>query len=402
MIEVSYENGGTVITGFLGKPETARGNRSCGYFYLNGRYIKSDIVRAAVESAYRTRLPAGKFPFYALHMKMPAHKADVNVHPAKLEVRFENEEEIYNHIFTASERALSEKNLIPGAAFREKKEERPVFMVAERKPAEYARTLFENKNDRAPEKTIPNVKINNIQPAKANRDTEKYIAPAPVIPPLKKHEPAVQNEITEQPDEWPLADYRVAGKIFETYWIMETGNAVYLLDQHAAHERITYERLLDAYKNKKYAAQKLLEPVPLGLTHAETETLSENIAFFLSAGFEIEECGNGTDDGTKTYALTGVPLSFDISAGSGLFIQILDKFNTLDAQTGNPDEAKLAAIAGFSCKASVKAGGRLTETEARSLADELSLMKNPFSCPHGRPTVIEITRYEIEKRFKRV
>jgi len=421
LVEVSYDKNGINLTGYAGKPETARGNRNCELFYVNGRYIRSHLVSAAVESVYKTKLPVGKFPFFVIHMRIDPADIDVNVHPAKLEARFKNEEEIYNHLTATISGALSDKNLIPGAVFHEKKEEKPrvINISAERpqyKQAEIKRPEYqgdkkpayaENEKNESKIYRYQEIKEPETNKYQKNNETDDFLnretqlnenfnkRESKEADDFSNREPQ-KPELSAPPRGWPLDNCRIAGQIFETYWIFESGASIYLLDQHAAHERINYEKLLDTFKNKKCVSQRLLTPVALNLTHAESEIYAENAGLFERSGFEIEEIGTGK------YALRGVPFAFDVNAGGDFFIQMLDKLNSVETKVGGIYETKLEAIARFSCKASVKGNAKISAAEAKKLCDDLSRADNPFTCPHGRPTIIEITRYEIEKRFKRV
>ena len=412
LLEVGYEKEGVTLTGFAGRPEIARGNRGYEHFYVNGRYIKCELANAAVENLYKTRLPAGRFPFYVLHMRMPPSDVDVNVHPAKLEARFKNEEAVYNHITAAVSGAFTDINLIPKTAFSRReapgRADPPVGRNDKNiSPADKGLNKPNIKNDKKTGRTTavddlretPYPRPQFVRESGAElKSTGAIYSETGTIPYISKSYQAqtepkpAMSEIESRV--WPLIDCRVVGQVFLTYWIIETNDSIYLLDQHAAHERITYERILSSLKEQTVVSQILLTPVALDLTPAETAVLKDNFDIFTRSGFEIDPIGE------NKYALRGVPFVFDANADAAFFLQILDSLKTIDAKTGFAD-FKFEKIAVHACKASVKGNERIGAAEAKALADDLSRAENPFTCPHGRPTLIEITRRELEKRFLR-
>lgn len=416
MLNVSYSKEGFIVEGLAAKPELSRGNRNYENFFINGRYIRSGVVQNAIEDAYKGKLMVGKFPVFVLNLKVPANTVDVNVHPTKLEVRFSDENLIYDIMYNAVIKALKNTELIPSVTWDKPKkikseniqstiedikpeisikpendfryEDKAIitsFSVSENTP----KAMDESKNPvlSAMSKLYAEESINAEPETKANVEikSEAMEITSPVI------NKEVKNEETRKPF---FNNYRIIGQIFATYWIVEQNNCMYLIDQHAAHERALYEDFIEKFKSSQISSQQLLQPIAVNLSDGEKVVVEENMELLESFGFEIEEFG------ARTYAIRAVPYVFDSPSNVSFFMDIIDAL--ADKNLKSLYDTKEDAIAMMSCKAAVKGNDRLSYSEAQELIQRLLKLENPFTCPHGRPTIIEMTRYELEKKFKRI
>ncbi len=433
MIELNGEDREYVLRGLIGRPELSRANRNYETLFINGRYIKNELVSSAVEEAYKTRLMVGKFPFYVLNLNLPPSLVDVNVHPAKLEVRFSDEDRVYNFVYHTVLDSLKEEILIPEADWNSKTSQSVREFIKDyeaNKPEQ--KSLFEQKGDftyvkpEASEKTeeeyrIPGLlsqsmyKEKTVQEEKGGYQTKAYLEenivnkPSELIQVLEEEEeedifsklekklgdskPAEKQEIKKKFIPF-FSHYKIIGQIFNTYWIVEQNNSIFMIDQHAAHERILFEELMHKFKEETVIAQRLLQPAVVNLSHREKEILKENLDLFQKFGFDIEEFGD------TAYALRSVPFIFKGPSEIKYFTDILDILG--DTALDSLYDTKVHAVATMACKAAVKANDKLSFQEAKVLIEKLLELENPFNCPHGRPTIIEMTEYELEKKFKRI
>ena len=399
VISVDANAGELYLFGLVGKPEIARGNRQHGSFFINGRYIQSRLLTNAIESGMKTMLPAGKFPLFALNLNLPFDALDVNVHPNKMDVRFADEDGIFIFVESAVREALSEHNLIPSVRQKSKPSEEKAAPEAEQlslfpqmeQPTQDAEeslseaelsALF-TPDEEEPERDIETVvRELYLNPFKAISANEKRV----------KEEPP--KEDSPRPKAKFFTTYQIHSLIFNTYWLVTQGESLYLIDQHAAHERILYENLLTKARERAVSSQQLLMPIPLRLTPREKQVLADNMEYFSNFGFEISE---ENDD----FAITAVPLLLNGPLHTGFFSDLLDNIDQVGFSKESAYDHKTEIIAMAACKAAVKGGDNLSETEARALITQLLELENPFTCPHGRPTIIEFTRQELERRFKR-
>lgn len=428
MLEVSYSKEGFSVEGLTAKPEMSRGNRNYENFFINGRYIRSSVVQNAAEDAYKGKLMVGKFPVFILNLKVPANTVDVNVHPTKLEVRFSDENLIYDIIYNAITKALKQTELIPvvtwdklkkikndniQATIEDIRNEKPAedfsygakplnkeYSVAESCEAGEKSTDKENKSKKTVldamdklyknEENIVKTEIANCKSDIEKTDKEKLVEKekAEIITEAKA------GTETRNEKKTFFNNYRIIGQIFATYWIVEQNNCMYLIDQHAAHERALYEDFMEKFKTSSISSQQLLQPVAVNLSESEKAVVEENMELLESFGFEIEEFG------ARTYAVRAVPYVFDTPSNVSFFTDIIDML--ADKNMKSLYDTKEDAIAMMSCKAAVKGNDRLSYSEAQELIQRLLKLENPFNCPHGRPTIIEMTRYELEKKFKRI
>ena len=451
LLEVKYENSFMKITGFVGKPEIARGNRSFENYYINGRYVKNNIITKAIENGYKGFLMQHKFPFVSLQMEMEGNDLDVNVHPAKREVRFAREQEVYDAVYDTVRGALSGREMIPSFMVG-KTEEKPKEEIVKRgeipEPFETKRRaqIYGNRaaetgagygNHSGAEKAVfsPSEeklfsgtlkKKTDESPAEGNIKSEETVkspalenpepmpqaAPKPtpqttsepvlqaVPEPAPKPAPEPQNEQMELFREELLRPesrdrIRMIGQLFDTYWLAQFGDQFYIIDQHAAHEKIWYERLVKQFREHTVNSQYLSPPLIVSLNLQEEGILNDNKDYFRSFGFEIEPFGG------REYCVSAVPSDLYGLTEEELFLEMLDG---LCADSGNKDPERIFAskLAAMACKAAVKGNHAMAKAEAEKLIDELLTLDNPYNCPHGRPTVIAMTKAELEKKFKRI
>ena len=398
------------IHGYIGKPEVYRPNRAFGNFFINGRYIKSSLLQNAVEEAYKTKLPTHKFPVYAINIDIDPHRVDINVHPTKLEVRFDKEEEIAQSLNNAVNKILNDHILIPKYDSNKKSLTPGGFALNTAKNPQVfregisikeTRQVEDDKEDKK-EKVVTETPISlenflteDMDVLRIKLDPKHDLPGSTEEPEIETEEPEIETDeeesgkkdVNEIPPKIPslFKDYIIIGQMFFNYWAIQQNNSLYLIDQHAAHERILYDKISQYFEND-IPSQVLVSPVSVQLSSEEEVLLWENMERLNKLGFEIEEFGH------KTFAIRAAPFIFE-SINPGVFLEILNKISTVKSKE---------EMASLACRAAVKAGDSLNLTEAKSLIDQLVKTANPFTCPHGRPTIVEFTKYQIEKMFKRV
>ena len=477
LLNADYESNGIKITGFLGKPVISRGNRNFENYYINGRYAKNNIIARAIEDGYKDFTMQHKYPFVVLHIEIDGEHVDVNVHPTKMELRFNNQQEVYNTIYAAIEQGLHEKQLIPhvempepkAAPVRtEQKVKKPVIPPPQERNLDYfmgkmkERVMKEYEERKASKDSLQknqeslqnqasdmqqntaeskkdaleNVKregqyisknaeqagmYNVVREEKNVYMAEKQLSSpeeANVVPeessviPEKSQEQNKQNVQQEYTDiaknakqmelfednlltREAMQKYKVVGQVFETYWLVEYGNNLYIIDQHAAHERVLYEKTLKSMKTREFTSQMISPPIVLTLGMQEAELLETYMDQFTRIGFEIEEFGQ------DSYAVRAVPDNLFSIAKKDLLMEMIDSLSdeiTRNLSLDLIDEK----IASMSCKAAVKGNMKLSIQEVDALIGELLSLDNPYHCPHGRPTIIAMTKRELEKKFKRI
>lgn len=380
------------ISGYIGKPVISRGNRNFENYYINGRYIKSNIVYRAIEDAYKPFMMQHRYPFTSLHIEIDQTLLDVNVHPSKMELRFKNPEEIYPEIYNTISNALVKRELIPDVV--PGKSENPKAAPGKTAPipepfekkrmaiAEPAPEYIEKPKPESGPEPQPAVNVNPIMGEK-------------LIPPINDRKP----EQLELFDDRLLSKtsrcrHRLIGQIFDTYWLVEYNNCLYMIDQHAAHEKVLYERTMKGLKTKQYTSQQINPPIILSLSIKEEEMLKKHIDDFKEIGYEIEHFGG------REYAVRAVPDNMLSISKKELLIEMLDSLS--DDTASKTADIITERIATMSCKAAVKGNNTLSDDEANALIEELLELDNPYNCPHGRPTIISMSKYEIEKKFKRI
>ena len=454
LLEVEWENSFMKITGFVGKPEIARGNRSFENYYINGRYVKNNIITKAIENAYKGFLMQHKFPFVSLRMEMEGNDLDVNVHPAKREVRFAREQEVYDAVYDTVHTALTRREIIPKVTlgtdepvkkeaketvksatvpepFEQKRREQfykagaarslvresPVFTPLEE-------TFFEGTMKKNQELDEAKSRQAAVPPSKEEKEPEEKPGIKPEInteirseikpeekqtelrqaemelselkqPEVKEPE-LKQLELFEEKLLSPQSRSRIRmiGQVFDTYWLAQFEDKFYIIDQHAAHEKIYYERLVRKFREHSIDSQYLTPPLIVSLNMQEEEVLNANRDYFEKFGFEIEHFGG------REYCISAVPSNLYGLTEEELFLEMLDQLESDHSKdTLDIFASRLATMA---CKAAVKGNNRLSMEEAEKLLDELMTLENPYHCPHGRPTIISMTKTEMEKKFKRI
>lgn len=379
MVPIEMAGDDFTLRGYVGRPEMTRGNRNYEIFFVNGRNIRSTLLNRALDEAYQPYLMLHQYPYAILYLNIDAQLLDVNVHPTKMEVRFLNGEQIYQALVAAVREGLKRRELI--SVSQEPATPTPAVPTADEilpEPFETkARELFLQK----PALSVFEQPIFRVNDATAEAD-------APVSVPESGY--AQQSFLTEE----ARARHQLIGQLFDTYWLVEHGAKLYVIDQHAAHEKIRYEHLLSQYRSGKQDVQMMNPPIIMSLTLREMEILETYNDIFRAAGFEIESFGG------SEYALYGVPTELYGLKEADYFVELLD---TLSDSAGKADsERVLAHLASVSCKGAVKAGMKLSDAEANEMIDALLRLENPFHCPHGRPIIVSMTKTELEKKFKRI
>lgn len=424
LLEVNAEIKGLKATGFIGKPLISRGNRNYENYYINGRYVKSNIIAKAIEDAYKDFTMQHKYPFTVLHFTMDGTDLDVNVHPTKMELRFSNQQEVYNFIYNALKNALSEKELIPRVELPEARTISQTKQEPEvRDEAYFMRKMRERVESYHKQMSQAEVKntngvhrekeqIDRIKEAvtynKPKVQVKPIVKPEPaevqkVQPVVERQEPEVKVEKSEQLNFFEeklltkkaVQEYKLIGQVFETYWLVEFNEQLYIIDQHAAHERVLYEKTLKGMKDREFTSQYLSPPIILNLSMQEAEILNTHMDQFAGIGFEIEPFGG------DSFAVRAVPDNLFSIAKKDLLIEMLDGLADGINSTQAPDMIA-EKVASMSCKAAVKGNARLSVAEVNTLIGELLELDNPYHCPHGRPTIIAMTKRELEKKFKRI
>lgn len=399
-IDRSDDKSGLSVYGYLGRPSLARMNRNHQSFFVNGRYVKSPLLSKSLEEAHRSYLPLHHFPWAVLHISIPASRVDVNVHPAKTEIRFRQEEEVYSLMFRWIREALDAHPYIPDITHQDIKEvNRADAEVNDDRNLDKRETenrnygefgLFnENSNDLKIKQeqvsflTRPGqIRHVYVHDGRFNRQEKKYAAEG------------LDGKIYEHNIDG-LVNFKIVGRIFSTYVVVEGEDSVFLIDQHAAHERLIYEQLKKSMEEHSAASQQLLPPVIIQLSHDEHVLLQEALEAFESLGFELEPFGG------NAWAVRGIPAAVSGASVKELF------YNVLDQWKGEKDAHLSIAfkphdIMKIACKQAVKARDPLSDREILSLLNDVREQKIPLTCPHGRPIIVTITKYELEKKFKRI
>ncbi len=458
LLQVLAEMNGMKVTGYIGKPLISRGNRNYENYYINGRYVKSNIIAKAIEDGYKDFIMQHKYPFTVLHFEVNGENIDVNVHPTKMELRFSNQQQVYNFVYEAVQTALHQKELIPKVEAPEAREipqAKPEFKsqvnevpvpyveikkadskkeisvqakIPTRPPQEEEKKLdyfmqkmkervtsYHNQHSQAEVKNKqeihrPKEQADRIREtvtyAKSNAQMQKEIPvkTEPVKSQMVKTEVCkIDTEKIEQLNLFEeklltkeaIPEHKIIGQLFDTYWMVEFHDQLYIIDQHAAHERVLYEKTLRGMKTREFTSQYLSPPIVLNLTMQEEEVLNTHMDSFTGIGFEIEPFGG------SSYAVRAVPDNLFSIAKKDLLIEMLDGLMEGINSSVAPD-LLAEKIASMSCKAAVKGNSRLSRQEVEVLIEDLLKLENPYHCPHGRPTIISMTKRELEKKFKRI
>ena len=433
------------IDGFIGKPVISRGNRNFENYYVNGRYVKSKIVTKAVEDAYHTFMMQHKYPFTCLHIQIKGSNVDVNVHPTKMEVRFSDQEVVYRQIYQAILQGLQHKELIPQVTIgKDRPASRPVSQDKAPEPFEVQRRQIEQPSGYRMQQKVKPEELKNpagavtpmagrtVAAAASGEEVHKgsvvreqgtgcygekretgysHENPAKQNPNLQAGQfvsdrrDNVAAPVVQKAEQMDLFDgkllspeakkhHKIIGQVFETYWLVQMEDKLYIIDQHAAHEKVLYERIVKEMKERNVTSQIVSPPIIISLNLEEQEKMKKYQNIFETLGFEIESFGG------REYSIRAVPQNLFGMTEQGFFIEVLDHLEedpsskTLDVLSDR--------MATMACKAAVKGNQKLSLRETEALIDELLQLENPYNCPHGRPTIISMTKYELEKKFKRI
>jgi len=439
LVPINAENEDLKISGFLGKPETVRSNRNMEVYFINERYVKNDFISSAIEEGYREYLMLHKFPVVFLNFEIDPSSVDVNVHPTKLDVRITDQNSFFSFVSASVHDVMKNAEMIPENILtddREKKEaakasKEEVASGRNPEPFEALRkgdpiqsavksysefvsarsglssvsedSFFEDdrKDLKLSEHSVPS--SHEVSDPAYDLTADDTSSDESISE--NERDPAdefLKNARFEQKqlfddhllDEGKRAKYRIIGQVFDTYWVVQYEQKMFIIDQHAAHEKVNYERMMKRIYSSENHSQLLMPPVVVSLSATEESVFLDNKDAFERAGFEVENFGG------SEYALRGVPVDLFGHSEKELFLAVLDEMST------NPGLGTFKTIdekiAGMACKASVKGGDRIGFEQAEKLIDELLTLDNPYNCPHGRPTIISITKTEMEKKFKRI
>ena len=426
LCNVDYEKNGIKIKGVVARPEVTRSSRSLENIFVNGRYIKDNIISKAVEDGFGDRLMQHQYPFCALNFDL--NGVDVNVHPRKMEVRFSDRNFVYDNTKEAVEEIFTTQSAVREVPVGKSSNEKKVF-VNTPEPFENKRRDMSQIPEKVSQNKCEDVTKDTLH-STGSDDEIKWRVPKENMYNPKDDMSFIKDENTKivysdinnlsnksikevnigniddanpngiKPSQLSFFEseskkyMKVIGQVFDTYWIVQLENEMYIIDQHAAHEKVMYERLLKESKANKLSSQMINPPIIVTLTDLEQNVLKEHMDEFRGIGFDIEEFGG------KEYKINAIPNIFPSIPKAELFNEMLSDSTNYDVIL--PSELILAKVASMSCKAAIKGNMRISLLEANELFDELLSLDNPYNCPHGRPTVIKMTKQEIEKKFKRI
>lgn len=486
LIDVNRKFNTLEISGYIAKPAVSRGNRSFEDYYVNNRYVKNPVITKAIEDAFRTFVMIHKFPFTVLNFKIDPAQIDVNIHPAKREMKFMNESDIYNYTYDTIREALLHRELIPevtpgkqkpaetlnhrntGAApepFEKQRREqigiKPAAVKEPEKPYNIKPIIKPENNpyarilNRVPDQPqhIPNnpvsqqaqtqqatqqsqsqpvnestpatsalsadqenitdkdnsvnvsritseITVTNTQAGEGTATQTKTTTPAevaapqPQVPEKEKKYSQLDMFGTKMLSEEARPKHRLIGQVFKTFWLIEYDKKLFIMDQHAAHEKVKFEELMNNYRNKKAIPQYLMPPAIVTLTADEITFLNDNMEFFENLGYTIESFGG------REYKLSSVPANLFGIDGRELFLEFIGELS--ENNKNSTITAFIAKLSTMACKAAIKGNTEISFKEADVLIDQLLKLENPYTCPHGRPTLISMTEAELEKKFKRI
>ena len=426
LCNVDYEKNGIKIKGVVARPEVTRSSRNLENIFVNGRYIRDNIISKAVEDGFGDRLMQHQYPFCALNFDLDG--VDVNVHPRKMEVRFSDRNFVYDNTKEAVEEIFTTQSAVREVPVGKTSNEKKVFVNTpepfenkRRDMSEIPEKVLQNKYEDVTKDTLHSTgsddeikwrvpKENMYNPKDdmsfiKDENTKRVYSDINDLSNKSIKEVNIGNIDNVNPNgikpsqlsffESESKKYmKVIGQVFDTYWIVQLENEMYIIDQHAAHEKVMYERLLKESKANKLSSQMINPPIIVTLTDLEQNVLNEHMDEFRGIGFDIEEFGG------KEYKINAIPNIFPSIPKAELFNEMLSDSTNYDVIS--PSELILAKVASMSCKAAIKGNMRISLLEANELFDELLSLDNPYNCPHGRPTVIKMTKQEIEKKFKRI
>ena len=425
LIEVDYREDDISIKGFIAKPEISRANKSQLIYFVNGRYVRDKHIIKAIEDAYADRMMQHKYPFAVLMIEIDTQSVDVNVHPSKMEIRFSDEAYIYEKVKKAIEVSLKNADMIRQAGIDEEKkaaikrnferlpepfEKNKLKLLTESdknittanlsdKKEEFLKDLPSIDLSLKPDKVLPELKVDTIISTFDKADLEQDFKPnnREVIYENKVNEDKLQEPVVKQLeflDKKASKKRNIIGQIFDTYWIVEFDKSMYIIDQHAAHEKVLYERFLKQFEKEELFSQLISPATVISLSSIEADAVEKHLPSLKKLGFEIEHFGG------REYSISAIPNILP-SVNKEVWLRELIS-ELLEVDSVKNTDSILEKIASMSCKAAIKGNQKISFEEAKILIDELLELDNPYNCPHGRPTVIKMTKTEIEKKFKRI
>lgn len=407
LLPVDHEEASIRVSGFAGKPVISRGNRNYENYFVNGRYLKNQIIARGLEDGYKGHNMVHKFPFAVLMIEMDSRLFDVNVHPAKMEMRFKNGEELYSAVMTAVKNSFIKKELISSVSLGRERKKPAVTPVSapepfEKKRREISQTSMVKQPEIYPQasmvkqpETYP--QASTVKQPDTYHTDERREPVRPADPePAEKTPAGKQMSLSEIPflSEAARPRHRLIGQVFKTYWIVEFEDKLFFVDQHAAHEKVMYEKLRKSLEEKTIHSQLVAPPVVLHFNMKEKNRYLMCRDAFEALGYQMEEFGE------DAWCIRAVPDNLYDLDQQDLFVELLDH---IEEGTTRPDLSVITdRLATMACKAAVKGNQTLSYQEMDSLLDQLLALENPYQCPHGRPTIISMTKYEMEKKFKRI
>lgn len=422
LLPIAHESELFKVSGFIGKPMISRGNRGYELYFVNGRFIRSQILSKAIEDAFKPFLMQHQYPFTVLYFEIDSSLLDVNVHPTKMELRFSNQQELYREVQSILSAALVHRDIIPEVPVdTPKKNEMEVPKIEKVMPEPFEQKRLEEIRKAVRKDSPYEVKYPDRQPerretwhaqsqpehkppvreqlhASGVTGTEKELAKEAYV--LREEEtygakPEGSYEQGSFLKEEEMAKQKIIGQLFDTYWLVEYNDRLFIVDQHAAHEKVMYEKLKKQFEKKEFTSQAISPPIVITLSMREAEVLERFKEQFTKLGFEIEHFGGAE------YSICGVPGNLYRLNTRDVLIEMLDELTDGISERATTDVI-LDKIASMSCKAAVKGSQRLSLPEMEQLMKDLMKLDNPYNCPHGRPTIIAMSKYEIEKKFKRI
>lgn len=436
LLPIAHESELFKVSGFIGKPMISRGNRGYELYFVNGRFIRSQILSKAIEDAFKPFLMQHQYPFTVLYFEIDSSLLDVNVHPTKMELRFSNQQELYREVQSILSASLVHRDIIPEVPVdTPKKNEMEVPKIEKVMPEPFEQKRLEeirkavrkdspyeikypvsrpmgtgSVSSAAQEKLLDTIKSmppedmmeERIQkepiPEQSKKETEKELAKEAYV--LREEEtygakPEGSYEQGSFLKEEEMAKQKIIGQLFDTYWLVEYNDRLFIVDQHAAHEKVMYEKLKKQFEKKEFTSQAISPPIVITLSMREADVLERFKEQFTKLGFEIEHFGGAE------YSICGVPGNLYRLNTRDVLIEMLDELTDGISERATTDVI-LDKIASMSCKAAVKGSQRLSLPEMEQLMKNLMKLDNPYNCPHGRPTIIAMSKYEIEKKFKRI
>lgn len=436
LLPIAHESELFKVSGFIGKPMISRGNRGYELYFVNGRFIRSQILSKAIEDAFKPFLMQHQYPFTVLYFEIDSSLLDVNVHPTKMELRFSNQQELYREVQSILSAALVHRDIIPEVPVdTPKKNEMEVPKIEKVMPEPFEQKRLEeirkavrkdspyeikypvsrpmgtgSVSSAAQEKLLDTIKSmppedmmeeriqKELLPEQSKKETEKELAKEAYV--LREEEtygakPEGSYEQGSFLKEEEMAKQKIIGQLFDTYWLVEYNDRLFIVDQHAAHEKVMYEKLKKQFEKKEFTSQAISPPIVITLSMREADVLERFKEQFTKLGFEIEHFGGAE------YSICGVPGNLYRLNTRDVLIEMLDELTDGISERATTDVI-LDKIASMSCKAAVKGSQRLSLPEMEQLMKDLMKLDNPYNCPHGRPTIIAMSKYEIEKKFKRI